>query len=115
MTRFACGRRRTSLGPRSVMRSSTTTRTWLGSSWLLTPPRSPTGSCAETSNVSDTFMTTLHDVINPATEDVVTTVEQTDAAGADAAVERAALAFETWRSVEPADRARLLRRFAAVI
>ena len=60
-------------------------------------------------------MTTLHDVVNPATELVVTTVEQTDAAGADAAIERAALAFEPWRSVAPADRARLLRRFAAVI
>ncbi|GGO31028.1 aldehyde dehydrogenase family protein [Micromonospora parathelypteridis] len=33
----------------------------------------------------------------------------------DAAIDRAAKAFETWRGVAPGDRARLLRRFAAVV
>ncbi|WP_433271073.1 aldehyde dehydrogenase family protein [Micromonospora vinacea] len=33
----------------------------------------------------------------------------------DAAIARAAAAFETWRQVGPADRARMLRRFASVV
>jgi acyl-CoA reductase-like NAD-dependent aldehyde dehydrogenase len=52
------------------------------------------------------------EVVNPATEEVVTTVPLADAADTDAAVARAATAFETWRQVAPADRGRLLRRFA---
>jgi acyl-CoA reductase-like NAD-dependent aldehyde dehydrogenase len=55
------------------------------------------------------------DVINPATEEVVTTVEPTPPAKVDAAIARAAAAFETWRAVAPGDRARLLRRFAAAV
>ncbi len=57
-------------------------------------------------------MTTTHDVVNPATEQVIATIEQTDLAGTDAAVATARRAFETWRQVAPADRSRLLRRFA---
>lgn len=57
-------------------------------------------------------MTATYDVVNPATEEVVATVEQADLAATDAAVARAQQAFETWRHVAPADRARLLRRFA---
>jgi acyl-CoA reductase-like NAD-dependent aldehyde dehydrogenase len=57
-------------------------------------------------------MTTTHDVVNPATEQVIATIEQTDLAGTDAAVATAQRAFETWRQVAPGDRARLLRRFA---
>ncbi len=60
-------------------------------------------------------MTATFDVINPATELVVRTVEQTTAADVDAAIERAQLAFESWRDVSPADRARLLRRFADAV
>jgi acyl-CoA reductase-like NAD-dependent aldehyde dehydrogenase len=55
---------------------------------------------------------TSHDVINPATEQIVTTVPLADVAETDAAVARARRAFESWRRVEPADRGRLLRRFA---
>jgi acyl-CoA reductase-like NAD-dependent aldehyde dehydrogenase len=51
-------------------------------------------------------------VINPATEEVVETVPETSAAETDAAIERAERAFPAWRDVAPADRARLLRRFA---
>lgn len=54
-------------------------------------------------------------IINPVTEEAITTVEPVDAAGVDAAVTRAAKAFESWRNVAPGDRARLLRRFAAVV
>ncbi len=60
-------------------------------------------------------MTTMHDVINPATEEVVTRVEQADEAATDAVIERAARAFPSWRDVAPADRARMLRAFAATV
>ncbi|GHC78588.1 aldehyde dehydrogenase family protein [Streptomyces flavofungini] len=54
-------------------------------------------------------------VLNPATEDVVATVPAATAQDVDAAVARAAAAQAKWAAVAPADRARLLRRFAAVI
>jgi acyl-CoA reductase-like NAD-dependent aldehyde dehydrogenase len=54
-------------------------------------------------------------VINPATEQAVTTVTLASAADTDAAVERAAAAQVSWRAVAPGDRARLLRRFAAEV
>ena len=57
-------------------------------------------------------MSSTFDVVNPATEEVITTVPLADVAATDAAVARAATAFETWRRVAPADRGRLLRRFA---
>ena len=49
-----------------------------------------------------------HDVVNPATEEIVTTIPLADADGTDAAVARARRAFESWRQVAPADRGRLL-------
>ncbi|MGC9666385.1 aldehyde dehydrogenase family protein [Planosporangium sp. 12N6] len=54
-------------------------------------------------------------VINPATEEVVADVEATGPQATDAAIDRAARAFESWRAVAPGDRARLLRRFAAAV
>ncbi|MDT4899883.1 MAG: hypothetical protein QOJ78_813, partial [Pseudonocardiales bacterium] len=60
-------------------------------------------------------MTSLHDVINPATEQVVTSVELFDVPRTDAAVARSRKAFATWRNVAPGDRARLLRRFAEAV
>lgn len=56
-----------------------------------------------------------YDVINPATEKVIRTISLASEAEADAAIERAARAFETWRAVTPADRGRLLRRFADAV
>jgi acyl-CoA reductase-like NAD-dependent aldehyde dehydrogenase len=58
---------------------------------------------------------THHDVLDPATEEVVRTVPATTVAEVDAAVARAARAQEQWAAAAPADRARLLRRFAAVV
>ncbi|ANS79151.1 Aldehyde dehydrogenase [Serinicoccus hydrothermalis] len=55
------------------------------------------------------------DVIDPATEEVITSLELADVDETDRAVETAHRAFATWRTVSPADRARLLRRFAAVV
>lgn len=58
---------------------------------------------------------THHDVLDPATEEVVRTVPATTPAEVDAAVARAAQAQRQWATAAPADRARLLRRFAAVV
>ncbi len=55
------------------------------------------------------------EVVNPATERVVTTVALHDEAATDAAVAQAVAAGPAWRAVAPADRGRLLRRFADVV
>ncbi|GAB3972274.1 hypothetical protein GCM10027615_32920 [Plantactinospora veratri] len=68
-----------------------------------------TGPGTEVGNPSGT------EVVNPATGLVVATVPQTSAAETAAAIDRAARAFGSWRQVSPGDRARLLRRFAAVV
>ena len=54
-----------------------------------------------------------HDVVDPATEELVTTVDLATVEQADDAIARAHAAFDSWRRVAPADRGRLLRRFAA--
>jgi acyl-CoA reductase-like NAD-dependent aldehyde dehydrogenase len=54
-------------------------------------------------------------VLNPATEEPVTTVTQVCSEQADEAIVRAAAAQAAWRDVAPGDRARLLRSFAAVV
>ncbi|WP_410789848.1 aldehyde dehydrogenase family protein [Kribbella sp. C-35] len=56
-----------------------------------------------------------YDVLNPATEKVIRTISLATQDDADAAIARAAKAFETWRDVTPADRGRLLRRFADAV
>jgi betaine-aldehyde dehydrogenase len=58
---------------------------------------------------------TTHTVVNPATGQPVTEVPSTSVEETDAAIERAAEAFPAWRDVAPGERARLLRRFAAVV
>ena len=58
---------------------------------------------------------TLHDVVNPATEAVVTRVPLAGVEEADAAIAAAEASSPAWRAVAPADRARLLRRFAEVV
>src|SRR3954454_20120282 len=99
------------------MPSSTTTATLPG--WRSPPStdRSPIGSASVHSSAcrSDATVTTSYDVINPATEQPVTTIPQFDAAQTDIAISRARNAFESWRDVAPGDRARLLRRFAAAV
>src|SRR2546429_7652646 len=52
-------------------------------------------------------------VLNPATEEPVTTLTQASAEEADEAIARAAAAAAAWRAVSPGDRARMLRAFAA--
>ena len=60
-------------------------------------------------------MSTTFTVVNPATEQAVAEVALADVATTDAAIERAHEAFPAWRDVAPGERARLLRRFAAVV
>ena len=54
-------------------------------------------------------------IINPATEQPVASVDVFDLEEADRAIERAQKASPSWRTVTPADRARLLRRFSEVV
>ncbi|MCU1536944.1 MAG: Aldehyde Dehydrogenase [Humibacillus sp.] len=57
----------------------------------------------------------MHDVINPATEDLVRSVELASLEQADSAIARARGAAPAWQAVSPADRGLLLRRFADVV
>ncbi len=59
--------------------------------------------------------TDSYTVINPATATPVTDVHLASVEETDTGIERAQEAFESWRAVAPGDRARLLRRFAAVV
>ncbi|MEU1291413.1 aldehyde dehydrogenase family protein [Streptomyces sp. NPDC005840] len=54
-------------------------------------------------------------VLDPATEEVVATVPAATRADVDAAVVRATAAQARWAALAPADRARLLRRFALTV
>jgi acyl-CoA reductase-like NAD-dependent aldehyde dehydrogenase len=54
-------------------------------------------------------------VLNPATEEPIAELEQAGLEEVDQAVARARAAFPGWRSVGVADRARLLRRLAALV
>jgi betaine-aldehyde dehydrogenase len=54
-------------------------------------------------------------LINPATEQVLRTVDLLDAAGVDDAVARARIAQKAWAAKAPAERAAALRAFAAVV
>ncbi|GAA1059747.1 aldehyde dehydrogenase family protein [Agromyces bracchium] len=56
-----------------------------------------------------------HTIVNPADETVVTTVASAGIEETDAAIARAATAQRDWARLAPADRARLLRRFADAV
>ncbi|CCH30330.1 aldehyde dehydrogenase family protein [Actinosynnema sp. NPDC047251] len=58
---------------------------------------------------------TTFDVIDPATEELIRPVTLASVEETDAAIARAHAAFPAWRAVAPADRARLLRRFADAV
>jgi acyl-CoA reductase-like NAD-dependent aldehyde dehydrogenase len=58
---------------------------------------------------------TRFSVINPATEEAITEVEEANVEEADEAVARAKAAFPTWRAVPPSGRARLLRDVAGLV
>jgi acyl-CoA reductase-like NAD-dependent aldehyde dehydrogenase len=54
-------------------------------------------------------------VLNPATAEPIAQLERAGVEETDRAVARARAAFPGWRAVKPADRARLLRRLAALV
>jgi len=54
-------------------------------------------------------------VINPTTATPVKEIELADLITTDAVIAKAEKAFQTWRLVTPGDRAKLLRKFAAVV
>jgi acyl-CoA reductase-like NAD-dependent aldehyde dehydrogenase len=60
-------------------------------------------------------MTVTHDVINPATEELVRTVGLASVEETDEAIARAVAAGPAWRAVAPGDRGRLLRRFSDLV
>ena len=55
------------------------------------------------------------EVINPATEKPIAHLERAGVEATDRAVAAARAAYPAWRAVKPADRARLLRRVAALV
>ncbi len=58
---------------------------------------------------------TLHEIVDPSTEKVIHTLPSATLEDTDAAISRARETFDSWRSVAPADRGRLLRRFAGAV
>jgi acyl-CoA reductase-like NAD-dependent aldehyde dehydrogenase len=58
---------------------------------------------------------TSHEVLDPATEEVVATVPLASLDEADAAIARARAAAPAWAAVSPADRGLLLRRFSDLV
>ena len=60
-------------------------------------------------------MSTTYQVINPADESIVKSVDLCDLSATDKVIEKANKAFESWRKVAPGDRAKLLRAFAQVV
>jgi acyl-CoA reductase-like NAD-dependent aldehyde dehydrogenase len=73
--------------------------------------QSLTGNYSETSKGFKYNVSTSYDVINPATEEIVTNVAHLDLAATDDVIAKAAKAFDTWRHIAPGERARLLRSF----
>lgn len=57
----------------------------------------------------------MHDVINPATEQVIATVAASSIEEVDEAIARANSELPAWRAVAPGDRANLLRRFSDLV
>ncbi|MDQ6657756.1 MAG: aldehyde dehydrogenase family protein [Actinomycetota bacterium] len=55
------------------------------------------------------------ELLNPATEESLGATPQTELPEVDAAIQRAAAATDSWAAVSPADRGRLLRRFAGLV
>src|SRR5258705_7420750 len=111
-THWPCGATVHWRGTHSATRSSRTTQTPRPSSSPPSTRRSPTGSCsAASSDCSHLYSegrNVKHDVINPATEDVVASIQLADEREADAAIERARGAFASWRRLAPGDPADLL-------
>ena len=57
-------------------------------------------------------MSSSYQVINPANESIVTSIELASVEAVDSAIEKADKAFRSWKLIPPGERARLLRAFA---
>jgi acyl-CoA reductase-like NAD-dependent aldehyde dehydrogenase len=57
----------------------------------------------------------VHEVVNPATEEIIESLPLAGVDEADEAIARASTVYDAWRAVSPADRGRLLRRFAEAV
>ena len=100
----------------SATRSSTTTPTWPTSSWPPSTPPSPTGSCAAASRGCEPDLRDLRRCRRPG--DRAARRRRRDGRPGPRPTprsRRAAAAAPAWRAVAPGERARLLRRFAAVV
>src|SRR5665811_703303 len=62
-----------------------------------------------------TAVSATQELLNPATEQPVATVELFDLEETDRTINQAAASTDLWRAVTPVDRARLLHRFATVV
>jgi len=60
-------------------------------------------------------VSSTYEVINPANEQSVKSVDLADLAATDKVIEKAHKAFESWRKIAPSDRAKLLRAFAQIV
>ena len=60
-------------------------------------------------------MSSTYEVINPANEQSVKSVDLADLAATDKVIEKANKAFDSWKKIAPGDRAKLLRSFAQVV
>jgi acyl-CoA reductase-like NAD-dependent aldehyde dehydrogenase len=60
-------------------------------------------------------VSSTYEVINPANEQSVKSVDLADLAATDKVIEKAHKAFTSWKKVAPSDRAKLLRAFAQIV
>jgi betaine-aldehyde dehydrogenase len=60
-------------------------------------------------------VSSTYEVINPANEQSVKSVDLADLAATDKVIEKAHKAFSSWKKVAPSDRAKLLRAFAQIV
>ena len=60
-------------------------------------------------------MSSTYEVINPANEQSVKSVDLADLAATDKVIDKAHKAFSSWKKVAPSDRAKLLRAFAQIV
>jgi len=60
-------------------------------------------------------MSLTYEVINPANEQLVKSVELANLEQTDKVIEKAHKGFESWKKIAPSDRAKLLRSFAQVV
>lgn len=67
------------------------------------------------SPTGDVVTASTYDVINPATEVFEATISLATEEETDRAIDRATDALDSWRAMNPADRGRLLRRFADLV